>query len=455
MKNVLIIVSILIYSSAVFADSLYIEPFEIQSGDAKEVSINLSNSESVTALQFELHLPIGLELVYENDNWMSLKERASSDHSVIINYNGIDFAKVVCFSNTNSPFNGNEGSLLRMRVSASVEFVGGSIELNNIKLSNASGKDILLDNSDCFVVGFIPVASIDLKEYCELKVGESVALTATIYPENATDKTLTWSSDNEVVATVDQSGNVVAVGLGAATITATCGSASASCSVTVVATPVESVTISQPTAKLKVGESVSLTATVSPEDATDKTVVWSTDNEAVATVDQNGNVVAVALGTATITATSGSANASCSVNVVATLVENIILTPESWSGVEGDLFTISATVMPENATDKSLLWSTSDESVATVDQDGNVVVIKEGSCVIIAAAADGSGIMAECVITSTSGVEQILSISNSFDVYDMNGILIKNDCDRDSLKSLMPGIYMIRQGNQVRKVVIR
>ncbi|THG39491.1 hypothetical protein E5990_11210, partial [Muribaculum caecicola] len=141
-------------------------------------------------------------------------------------------------------------------------------------------------------------------ETLSLEKGESVTIMATVMPEDATDKTITWASSDEAVATVDAEGKVTAVALGEATVTAKCGEVSTYCTVTVVATPAESITISQETATLKVGETVELTATVMPEDATDKTVSWTSSDEAVATVDAEGKVTAVALGEAEITATA-------------------------------------------------------------------------------------------------------------------------------------------------------
>ena len=137
------------------------------------------------------------------------------------------------------------------------------------------------------------------------------------------------------------------------------------------------------------------------------------------------------------------------------LVESIQLSHESLSVVEGDSFSILAVVLPENASDKTIEWSSSDESVATVDADGNVLIVKEGSCVISATAKDGSGIHADCIITGASGIDAIFLGSDSFSVYGLNGILIKKDSDREYFKTLTPGIYIIRNGKEMKKLVIR
>ena len=130
----------------------------------------------------------------------------------------------------------------------------------------------------------IPVESISVsKTSAELVEGESITLTAKITPSNATNKDISWKSGNSGVATVDQNGNVIAVKAGKATISVISeeGGKSATCVVTVKAKVinVSSVTLNKTSASLKVGETITLEATVNPSDATDKTLSWSSSNE--------------------------------------------------------------------------------------------------------------------------------------------------------------------------------
>ena len=165
----------------------------------------------------------------------------------------------------------------------------------------------------------IPVSGITLdRTVLELAEGESADLTATVAPEDATDKTVTWSSSDEAVATVAD-GHVTAVAKGSAVITATAGDCSATCAVAVgqKVIPVSGITLDKTELELNGGETAQLTATVTPEDATDKTVTWSSSNEAVATVSADGLVKAVAGGEATITAAAGDCTATCKVTVAA------------------------------------------------------------------------------------------------------------------------------------------
>ena len=153
----------------------------------------------------------------------------------------------------------------------------------------------------------------------ELAVGGTARLTATVKPDEATVKTVQWSSSDDSVATVAADGTVTAVREGTATITAKCGEKSADCAVTVKAAPVSptSVTLDQNKLSLTVGNTAQLTATVAPENAADKTVSWSCDNLSVAEVSADGAVTAKAAGTATITVTTtdGSLTATCTVTV--------------------------------------------------------------------------------------------------------------------------------------------
>ena len=101
-----------------------------------------------------------------------------------------------------------------------------------------------------------------------------------------------------------------------------------------------------------------------------------------------------------------------------------------------------------------MLWSSSDESVAAINSEGVVYVLKEGECVITATASDGSGVTAECIVTGVAGIDSIFSDNGNFDIYSVNGTLIRQGCDNDYLKTLAPDVYIIRQGNLMKKLII-
>ncbi|MBR5075297.1 MAG: Ig domain-containing protein [Bacteroidales bacterium] len=253
----------------------------------------------------------------------------------------------------------------------------------------------------------VSVTSVTLSKTAEeLVIGNTLQLSATVSPSNATDKTVTWSSSNSTVASVSPTGLVTAKAEGSANIIASCGGKSATCKITVKkpAVAVSSVELDKSEITLDAEETYTLKATVKPDNATDKSVTWASSKTDVATVDNNGKVTGVNNGVASITASSGGKTASCKVTVVVK-VKSISLSQTSASLKVGEAVTLSAKVKPDNATDKTVTWSTSDASIATVS-NGVVTAKKIGTATITAKADDKS---ATCAITvvATGGHEGI------------------------------------------------
>ena len=246
----------------------------------------------------------------------------------------------------------------------------------------------------------IAVTSISLdKASLSIQVGDTETLTATIQPDNATDKAVVWTSSEDAIASVSN-GKITAHKSGKATITAKSGTCSAECEVTV-SVNTESITLDKTTLSLSVGETAQLTATVKPDDATDKTVTWSSSDESVAKVD-NGKVAALKSGKATITAKCGDKTAECAVTVTVP-VSSITLDKSTLSLVIGESATLTAVVKPDDATDQNVTWTSSDESVAKVD-NGKVTAIKSGKATITAK-CDGK--TAVCAVSVTVPVSSI------------------------------------------------
>jgi uncharacterized protein YjdB len=258
-----------------------------------------------------------------------------------------------------------------------------------------------------------PVTSISIPTTASLAVGDSITLTPTINPANATNPALNWVSSNTSVATVTQGGAVTAVAVGEAIITAAATATensgkSATCTVTVTPRLVTSITIPT-TASLTVGETDTLSpVTINPSNATNQTLAWSSDTPAVASVDPaTGLITAVAVGQTTITAesTDGSNITSndCTVTVTTAPpapVSSITLDPSSpFSLFPGNTRTISATVNPSNAANKNLYWSSSDLTKVTVTQSGVVTAVAVGTATITADATDSSGKSASVQVT--------------------------------------------------------
>ena len=255
----------------------------------------------------------------------------------------------------------------------------------------------------------VPVSSISLnKPSLSLAVGEEETLSVTVLPSSATDKTITWSSNNSNIASVNSAGKVTANAIGGpVTITATANDGSgktATCEVTVIAARVNvtGVTLNKSATTLYVGDSETLTATVAPADATNKTVSWTSDDESVATVE-DGEITAVGVGSATITATTedGDFTATCDVTVNPVAVTSVALNKTSTSITYGNTETLTATILPANATNKNIVWTSSNESVATVE-DGVITANAVGTTTITATSqADGTKADA-CTVTVTA-----------------------------------------------------
>ena len=247
----------------------------------------------------------------------------------------------------------------------------------------------------------VPVTTVTLdKTEVSIYPAETAQLTATVLPDNADDKTVTWTTSDPAIATVSENGLVTAVAEGQATITAKAGAIEATCQVTVlhVVINVESVTLDKTELTMVLEQEVTLVATVNPANADEKTVTWSTSDPAVATVSQTGVVKAVGEGNAVITAACGGKEATCAVSVphVNVPVTSVTLNQTSATLDVNQTLTLVATVNPDNADDKTVSWSTSDATVASVSQTGVVKALKAGTAVITASCG---GKEATCQVT--------------------------------------------------------
>ena len=239
-----------------------------------------------------------------------------------------------------------------------------------------------------------------------LTEGETETLTATVKPDNADNRKVTWSSDKTEIATVDGAGKVTAVKAGEATVTVTTedGGKTATCKVTVKAKTVSvtEVTLDRAELTLTERETETLTATVRPDNADNKKVTWSSDKTEVATVDGDGRVTAVKAGEAVVTVTTedGGKTATCRVTVKAKAVgvTEVTLDKTELTLTEGETETLTATVKPDNADNRKVKWSSDKTDVATVDGTGKVTAVKPGEAVVTVTTEDG-GKTATCAVT--------------------------------------------------------
>lgn len=245
-------------------------------------------------------------------------------------------------------------------------------------------------------VNNIGVNSISLNKTTDtLTVGNTDTLIATVSPNNATNKAVIWTSSDTKIATVDTTGKVTAVGAGIAiiTVTTTDGNKTASC--IIVNNPifnVQSVVLNKTTDTIKVGNTDTLLASITPTNATNASVNWTSSNTKIVTVDNTGKVTAVNAGTATITVTTvdGNKTASCTITAPPVNVSSISLNKDKDYLSEGNSDTLTATIVPSNATNKTITWSSSDNKIATVNSAGKITAVSDGIAIISAATVDGN-----------------------------------------------------------------
>ncbi len=256
-----------------------------------------------------------------------------------------------------------------------------------------------------------PATGITLSEKTlTLAAGSTQKLSAKVTPDNATDKTVSWSSSDDKVATVSASGEVTAVAGGKCTITATTNSGGkvASCSVTVTQ-GVTGIRFENAKITMYETEAITLSPIITPATATDTSVTWASTNSQIASVSAGGIVTARAAGTAIITATTKDGGYSDSVTITVTkmvAVTGIYIADNNISMLAGNTYAISAQIFPSNASNKNIIWESSDTSVAAVFNGGEVSANGPGTCTITATTVDG-GYSYRCTVKVTQGVTGI------------------------------------------------
>ena len=220
----------------------------------------------------------------------------------------------------------------------------------------------------------------------KIDAGETATLEASVYPSNAEDKTISWESSDTSVLTVSSTGSLTAVGVGTATITAkTSRGTSKKFTITVNEVMAESISIANNDTEILIEDTQALDCEFSPENTTDKTIVWTTSDESVISVSEDGEITANKLGTATITATHKELTDSIDIEVKPIDAESIeIVLPDDTEANDngtpkvnkGSEIQLKAEVLPENTTYKDIEWSVSDETIATIDE--TVVLLSKG-----------------------------------------------------------------------------
>ena len=267
----------------------------------------------------------------------------------------------------------------------------------------------------------VPVTSITLDHtQLNMTVGQKAQLIATVLPENATDKTLNWSVMDNRIVSVDGNGELTAQSVGSTTVTVISvmyPSVQASCQVTVTngggggSSTLDRVSIDPPSVTLELNDEKDLTLVLDPSDA-EVTIYWESSNSSIAKVQMTSKTTAkvtgMAVGEATLTAHAGDMTATCDVTVIssgsAIHVESVTLNVHELQLNVNQQFQLVATVLPENATEKGVVWSSNVQSSKLyIDTNGMVTGLQACEATVTVRCKDNAYIYDTCHITVTGG----------------------------------------------------
>lgn len=279
----------------------------------------------------------------------------------------------------------------------------GAVQIFAISNANSEVKDF------CEVTVIQPVKGIHLNTNAiTLEEEESIQLVASILPENASNKNVNWTSSDVSVAMVSPDGTVYAIKPGQATIMATTedGGFVALSKVNVKAKTVlvSNIDLNVRSKTLAIGETIQLSALILPEHASTKIVDWTSTNPFIASVNEFGFVTAISEGKTQIIATTtddSNLSAICEITVEKQFISisQIRITPSDTTLVVGQTMVLNAIIIPNDASNKAIVWSSTNPSIAIVSAAGEVKAIASGEAIIIASTQDGSNLSAMCQIT--------------------------------------------------------
>ena len=290
----------------------------------------------------------------------------------------------------------------------------GTITANSVGETTVTVTSLDSGVSASITITVLPVfvTGIEInQEAVEINVDESIVLMAQVIPANAGNPNILWASSDPTIAIVDEEGNVVGVSPGMTIISATSdeGGFVATTMVTVLPTLVTGISLDSSSVDLAVDETTQLIPQILPANATNIAVTWSSSDASVVTVDDEGNILGVAIGTAIISVTTVDGNfvASTNVNVLPVNVSGLTFDIDETTIEVNQEQQIFAQIEPSNASDQSLVWSSDDPSVVTVDSEGNLLGITPGVTNVTVTSTDG-GFSAEITVTV---VEEFIEVA--------------------------------------------
>ena len=250
----------------------------------------------------------------------------------------------------------------------------------------------------------------------ELIVGDAFSLTATAMPENATNRNVVWKLVSGDAISLSNTGVIQAKKVGEALVRAEAADGSgitAVCKVVVKPRLVQAISLNATQKELIIGDAFSLTATAMPENATNRNVIWKLVSGDAISLSNTGVIQAKQVGEALVRAEAADGSgitAECKVVVKPRLVQSISLNATQKSLIIGDSFTLTATAMPENATNRNIVWKLVSGDAISLSNTGVIQAKKVGEALVRAEAADGSGVSAECRVVVKPRLVQSISL---------------------------------------------
>ena len=274
-----------------------------------------------------------------------------------------------------------------------------------------------------------------------IEVGNEHTLEYTILPNDATDKSVTFSSSNNDIVTVDDNGKIVGIGSGSAIVTVTTvdGNKSDSISVNVIV-PVTGVKFNNDELHLKRGELLDLEYMILPNNATDRRVIFNSLDEGIAMTDIHGRIMGINEGTTTVTITTLDGEYSDTLSVIVTNpVREIELELENLTIEVGEEHTLEYTILPNDATDKSVTFSSSNNDIVTVDDNGKIVGIGSGSAIVTVTTTDGN--KSDNILVTVN--EKVILSSETYAVKDDFTIVIPDSVTKEMFNSNIYSSYTV------------
>ena len=402
-------------------------PEYIFKGDVANVTLDLTNGIAFAGFQLDMVLPAGLEIEPIVGSDCNFVLSRGNNHNIMVGTSRdiTGAIRLLSYSNGGEVYTGNEGTLVTFAVRATNEFEGGNIAISNIKFADADGVKYDLANVNAAIESRTYVSEIQIAPAgLNLETNQKSKVIANVLPEAAFDKTFEWSSSNDNIVTVDEEGNVNAVGVGEAYIIATAQDGSgvkAQIPVKVVYTHAQNLAIEPAAFNIEATQTKQLEAVITnlngEEVETNKSIVWSSSDTSKVTVDENGLVEAIAVteenNPVIITARIMDGEnvvleAIAEVTVKATLATSVTVSPEEVTLEIDGTYTLTATV-DELATNKKVVWSVvSGAEYVSIDSETGVVTAiavtpTDAPAVVKATTVDGSNLSdtAEVIVLAT------------------------------------------------------